>query len=71
MSDGKRIPEVTTQMLIDAGLNAFGLQLFIESIAVMKDAATFSPMTFRFRGIKFTMEPDGPIECGVKNKVAP
>jgi hypothetical protein len=56
------IPEVTMQHLINAGLNAFGLQLFVESIANMKDAQTFKPITFKFRGIKMTMEPEGPID---------
>lgn len=59
MSD---VPEVTMQQLIDAGLNAFGLQVFIESIANKKDAATFSPIAFRYRGIKITLEPDGEID---------
>jgi len=56
------IPEVTMQHLINAGLNAFGLQLFVESIASHKDAGGFKPITFKFRGIKITMEPDGPID---------
>lgn len=56
------VPEVSMQQLIDAGLNAFGLQLFIESIAKMKDAKTFSPITFKFRGIRITMQPDGEID---------
>ncbi len=56
------IPEVPMQHLIDAGLNAFGLQLFIESIAGMKDAQTFKPITFKFRGIRITMQPDGEID---------
>lgn len=55
-------PEVSMQNLIDAGLNAFGLQLFVESIANMKDAATFKPITFKFRGIRITMQPDGDID---------
>ena len=58
----KEVPEVTMQMLFDAGLNAFGLQLFIESIACMKDAKTFSPLSFKFRGIKITLEPCGEID---------
>lgn len=36
MSDA--IPAVTMQLLLDGGLNAFGLQLFVESIAAKKDA---------------------------------
>jgi hypothetical protein len=34
------------------------LQLFIESIANMKDAKTFSPLSFVFRGVRVTMEPE-------------
>lgn len=60
--ENEAIPEVTMQMLIDAGLNAFGLQLFVESIAKMKDAKTFTPITFRFRGLRITMQPDGEID---------
>lgn len=56
------VPEVTMQQLIDAGLNAFGLQLFIESIANKKDAKSFSPLSFRYRGIKITLEPCGEID---------
>lgn len=51
------IPHVSMQMLIDAGLNAFGLQLFVESIGDKKDAKTFKPLSFIFRGIKITIEP--------------
>jgi len=54
----EKASEVTTQMLIDAGLNAFGLQLFAESIAGKKDVKTFSPLSFRYRGVKMTIEPD-------------
>ena len=56
------IHDATMQDLIDAGLNAFGLQLFVESIANMKDAATFRPLAFRYKGIKITLEPDGAID---------
>lgn len=59
MSDA---PEVTMQMLIDAGLNAFGLQLFAESVAGKDNATTFKPFTFIFRNIKITMEPNGPVD---------
>jgi len=58
----EKIPEVTMQHLIDAGLNAFGLQLFIESIANKQDSKEFKAIAFRFRGIKITFEPDGPID---------
>jgi len=55
-------PEVTMQQLLDAGFNAFGLQLFIESIADKKDAKDFKAISIRFRGIKITFEPDGEID---------
>jgi len=51
------IPVLEMQQLVDAGLNAFGLQLFIESIADKKDSDAFRPFSFLFRGIKITMEP--------------
>jgi hypothetical protein len=62
MSDTKKIPEVTMQMLIDAGFNAFGLQLFVESVAGKTDAKTFDPFTFKFRNITITLEPDGEVD---------
>lgn len=59
MSDpAKPIPVVTMQMLIDAGFNAFGLQLFVESIADKKDAVGFKPFTFSYKGILVTLAPD-------------
>lgn len=51
-------PEVSTQMLIDAGLNAFGLELFVESIAGKKDFKNFNPISCRYKGVKLTFEPD-------------
>lgn len=51
------IAELEMQQLIDAGLNAFGLQLFIESIANKRDAKYFKAISFQFRGIKVTFEP--------------
>jgi hypothetical protein len=50
--------EVTMQQLIDGGINAFALQLLVESILAKKDAETFTPFTFSFRGILFTLAPD-------------
>ena len=32
------------------------------AIANMKDAQTFKPITFKFRGIRMTMQPDGEID---------
>jgi len=51
-----RPAEVTMQMLIDAGFNAFGLQLFCESFADRAKSDFFAPFSFRFRGLKFTVE---------------
>lgn len=55
-------PEVTMQMLIDAGFNAFGLQLFVESVADRTYATSFKPFSFVFRNIKITMEPHGAVD---------
>jgi hypothetical protein len=53
-------PVVTLQMLIDAGLNGFGLQLFVESVADLaaKSGGKFEPFTFSYKGILFTWAPD-------------
>jgi hypothetical protein len=51
------IPEVTIQGLLDAGLNAFGLQLFIESVAKRNRAAAFKPIKFSYLGVMVTIEP--------------
>ena len=58
----KKIPEVTAQQILDAGLNLFGLQLFIESVAGKTDAKTFSPLIFLHRGVKITLEPSGDVD---------
>ena len=50
------VPKVTMQMLIDAGFNAFGLQLFCESFADRAGKDVFEPFTFSFRGLRFTVE---------------
>jgi hypothetical protein len=54
------------QNLIEAGFNAFGLQLFVESIAQVRERSKdpkFKPISFRFRGLKITFEPtDEPID---------
>lgn len=50
--------EVTMQQLIDSGINAFALQLLVESLLNKEDAQTFAPFTFSFRGILFTLAPD-------------
>ena len=46
------LPEKTMQQLIDVGFNAFGLQLFAESVAGKTDAKTFDAFSFRYKGIK-------------------
>jgi hypothetical protein len=61
MSDKKVIPEVNEQMLIDSGLNAFGLKLFIESITSKEDVKTFKPLTFIYKGVEITLKPAGEI----------
>jgi len=58
----KQPPEVTMQMLIDAGLNVFALQLFVESVAGKNDAHTFRPFTFIYKNIRITMEPWGEVD---------
>lgn len=58
-------PVVEMQQLIDAGFNAFGLQLFAESVANIRgksDNKTFEPFTFKFRNIKITLAPDGEVD---------
>lgn len=60
--DSSTVPAVTMQQIIDAGLNAFGLQLFAESVAGKNDATTFTPFSFIFRGIKITLEPHGEVD---------
>ncbi len=53
----QRIPVLTSQQILDAGLNVFGLQLFCESIKDKKDSDTFDPISIIYRGIKVTFEP--------------
>jgi hypothetical protein len=64
MSEVKQPREVTMQDLIDAGLNAFALQLFMESIAERAGADKFDPIRFSFRGILVTLarDPDRPFD---------
>ena len=61
------VPKVTMQMLFDAGFNAFGLQLFVESFANRlqpEDKWAGLPFSFSFRGLRFTVErePDEEID---------
>jgi hypothetical protein len=53
---------VTMQMLADAGLNPFALQLFADSVAGKKDAKTFERFAFIYRGIRISMEPIGEVD---------
>ena len=49
------------QMILDAGFNAFGLQLFIESFADRlnpQDKWAGLPFAFSFRGLRFTVEQE-------------
>ena len=48
-------PVVGPQQIVDAGLNAFALQLFAESVAGKEDAKTFDRFAFIFRNIKVTL----------------
>jgi hypothetical protein len=53
------VPKATMQMLINAGFNAFGLQLFCESFAGKinpGDPHAGLPFAFSFRGLRFTVE---------------
>jgi hypothetical protein len=53
----EKVPEPTMQMLIDAGINGFALELLSESLAGKKDIRTFKPLRFQFRGVIYTFEP--------------
>jgi hypothetical protein len=53
----QKIPEVLMQQVMDVGLNAFGLQLFVESVAGKNDAKTFDRFSFIYKGVKVTLEP--------------
>lgn len=46
------------QQLVDVGFNAFGLQLFVESVAAQNDGAEFKAFTFSYKGILVTLAPD-------------
>lgn len=56
------LPTVTMQELVDAGLNAWGLQLFVESVAGKEDASTFKPFSFVYKNVKISLEPIGPVD---------
>ena len=52
------VADLSSQEIIDAGMNVFGLQLFVDSIARKKDAGTFEPFSFVYRKIKITLSPE-------------
>jgi hypothetical protein len=47
----------SSQMILDAGINVFALQLLSESLAGKKDIKTFRPISFEYRGVIYTLEP--------------
>ena len=51
------IPEISLQKMIDAGMNGFGLLLFMKSIKDKKDSATFKPFSFIYKDVKVTLAP--------------
>lgn len=59
----ERPPKVTTQMLLDARINAFALQLLSKSLAGKKDIRTFKPLRFEYRGVIYTFEPAAESEA--------
>ena len=64
------VPKVTMQMLLDAGFNAFGLQLFCESFARKinpENPAAGLPFTFSFRGLRFTVDREPGEEIDVRH----
>lgn len=71
MSDNvKTVPTVTMQMLLDAGFNAFGLQLFAESFAGKvnpENPDAGLPFSFSFRGLRFTIEREPGEEIDVRH----
>ena len=47
---------VPSQVLLDAGLNVFGLQLFLESYT--NGETPPSPLKFRYLGVDVSLHPD-------------
>lgn len=66
MSDEK-IPTVSMQQILDAGLNAFAIQLFAESVAGKNDAKTFTPFSFVYRGVRVTLQPEPGMEVDTRH----
>jgi hypothetical protein len=68
--NGQVIPKVTMQMLLDAGFNAFGLEMFAESFAGKinsKKPDGGLPFSFSFRGLRFTVEREPGEEIDVRH----
>jgi hypothetical protein len=66
----KKVPHVTMQMLFDAGFNAFGLQLFLESFAGRMNPENPDaglPFSFEFRGLRFTVEREPGMEIDTRH----
>ena len=63
-------PSVGIQQLLNAGFNAFGLQLFAESFAgkINPEAPDAGlPFSFSFRGLRFTIEREPGEEIDVRH----
>ena len=56
----RRIPTVTMQHLINAGLNGFAFELVSESLAGKKLDKVLEPIRFEFRGVIYTLESATP-----------
>lgn len=52
------VADLSSQEILAAGMNVFGLQLFVDSLARKKDAGTFEPFSFIYRKIKVTLAPE-------------
>jgi hypothetical protein len=50
-----RVPNVTLQQMIDAGINGFAIKLLEESFKRFADFETAAPFTFDFNGVRFTI----------------
>jgi hypothetical protein len=68
--NGQVVPKVTMQMILNAGFNAFGLQLFCESFANRinpQEKWAGLPFSFSFRGLRFTVEAEPSEEIDVRH----
>ena len=65
-----KVPHVTMQMILNAGFNAWGLQLFAESFANKlqpEDKWAGLPFSFEFRGLRFTVEREPGMEIDTRH----